>query len=90
MRKAVYDYFKTREGFLLDTKIVIHVFANTTGLNKTYLEAKIVQDPMIFRQFLQGFNKEYALCHFTDAGDDKEAADNKVKGLLIPSRLKES
>lgn len=50
------------------------------GLSKTYHEVKIVPDLMVFRQFVQGFNKEHALCHFTDAGDDKEAADNKVKG----------
>jgi len=57
------------------------MFANVTGLSKAYQEAKVVTDTMLFRQFLQGFNKEHALCHFVDAGDDKEAADNKVKGL---------
>jgi len=79
LRKAVYEYFKSKDGFLLDTKIVIHVFGNVTGLSRTYADCKVVPDPMVFRQFLQGFNKEHALCHFIDAGDDKEAADNKVK-----------
>ena len=84
MRKAVFDYFRTKDGFLLDTKIIIHMFANVSGLSKTYQEAKILTDPVVLRQFLQGFNKEHALCHFIDAGDDKEAADNKVKGSSTP------
>ncbi|EXJ92478.1 hypothetical protein A1O3_01029 [Capronia epimyces CBS 606.96] len=79
LRKAVYEYFKTKTGFHLDTKIVIHVFANIAGLSKIYQEARILPDPVVLRQFLQGFNKQHALCHFIDAGDDKEAADNKVK-----------
>lgn len=82
MRKAVYEYFRSKDGFLLDTKIVIHTFANISGLSKTYQEARIVADSTAFRQFLHGFNKEHALCYFIDAGDDKEAADNKVKGVL--------
>jgi hypothetical protein len=78
----VSEYFQTKDGaFVPDTKIVIHVFANIAGLARTYYDAKLLQDPMMFRQFVQGFNKEHPLCHFTDAGDDKEAADNKVKGI---------
>ncbi|KIX06198.1 uncharacterized protein Z518_04172 [Rhinocladiella mackenziei CBS 650.93] len=79
LRKAIYEYFKTKDGFLLDTKIVIHMFANMAGLSKTYQESKILSDPMFLRQFLQGFNKEHALCHFIDAGDDKEAADKEME-----------
>ncbi|EXJ64371.1 hypothetical protein A1O7_00707 [Cladophialophora yegresii CBS 114405] len=52
------------------------------GLAKTYYDAKLLPDAIVFRQFVQGFNKEHALCHFTDAGDDKEAADNKVKAEM--------
>jgi hypothetical protein len=82
LRKAVSEYFQTKDGaFVPDTKIVIHVFANIAGLARTYYDAKLLHDPMMFRQFVQGFNKEHPLCHYTDAGDDKEAADNKVKGI---------
>ena len=49
-------------------------------MGKTYLEGKILTDPNPLRCFLQGFNREHALSYFIDAGDDKEAADSKVKG----------
>lgn len=80
MRTAVYEYFEPKPDFLLNTKIIIHIFANIAGMIKTYQEARILTDPGILRQFLQGFNREHALSHFIDAGDDKEAADSKVKG----------
>jgi len=30
--------------------------------------------------FVRGFNKSHPLCDFVDAGNDKEAADSKIKG----------
>jgi len=69
------------DDFSLDTRIVIRVFSNLAGLSKTYLDAKIVTESASLRQFVQGFNKEYALCEYVDAGDDKEAADTKIKGV---------
>lgn len=83
LRNAVYKYFQPKPNFLLDTKIIIHIFANIAGMAKTYQDSKILSDPVVLRQFLQGFNREHALSHFIDAGDDKEAADSKVKGLSL-------
>jgi hypothetical protein len=80
LRRAVYEYFEPKPDFSPNTKIIIHIFANIAGMMKTYLESRILTDPGIFRQFLQGFNRGHALSHFIDAGDDKEAADRKVKG----------
>ncbi|KEF50822.1 uncharacterized protein A1O9_13128, partial [Exophiala aquamarina CBS 119918] len=80
LRKAVYDYLEPKPDFLPNTKIIIHIFANVARMIKTYQESRTVTDPAILPQFLQGFNREHALSCFIDAGDDKEAADSKVKG----------
>jgi hypothetical protein len=62
------------------TKIVIRVYANLIGLSKAYREAGFLQTNAVFEAFVNGFNKEDALCDFVNAGDGKECADEKIKG----------
>ena len=45
-----------------------------------YVDAKILPGSSQFDLFLRGFNKSHPLCDFVDAGNDKEAADGKIKG----------
>ena len=80
LRNAVYEYLRPRPDFPLGTKIVIHIFANIAGMTKVYQEALGLTDATGVRHFLHGFSREHPLSHFIDAGDDKEAADSKVKG----------
>lgn len=55
---------------------------NLHGLAKTLHEAGIVTSRATFHQFVQGFNKIHELSEIVDAGDLKEAADSKIKGMV--------
>lgn len=48
-----------------------------------YVQSRIVSNGSIVEGFLLGFNRELPLFEFVDAGADKEAADNKIKGTSI-------
>jgi hypothetical protein len=61
-------------------KIVVRIYANTRGLLGIYANSHTVNDVRLIEQFIVGFNRELPLCEFVDAGADKEAADNKIKG----------
>lgn len=82
LRKAVFEYLRYDENFNHDHKIVIKVYANLRGLTKTYTTNSIVPHTAAFHEFLLGFNKAHPLCDFIDAGNQKEAADTKIKGAF--------
>jgi len=50
------------------------------GLLGIYANSDTVNDERLVEQFIVGFNRELPLFEFVDAGADKEAADNKIKG----------
>lgn len=60
----------------------IKVYANVTGLAKTYSDTGVVSSADIVRHFIQGFNMENTLCDFVDAGNGKECSDVKVGGKI--------
>lgn len=59
----------------------MRIFANLSGLADAYVKARVVADIRIVRNFVVGFNREFPFVEIVDAGDDKEAADNKIKGI---------
>jgi hypothetical protein len=59
---------------------VVHIYANLHGLAQTFYSARAVESVASARQFFSGFNRELPLSMFIDAGDDKDAADTKIKG----------
>ena len=61
-------------------KIVVRIYANMRGLLGIYANSDTVNDERLVEQFIVGFNRELPLFEFVDAGADKEAADNKIKG----------
>ncbi|KAJ5649177.1 CCCH zinc finger DNA binding protein [Penicillium longicatenatum] len=67
----------------------IRMYANVTGLAKTYRDTGIINSEEVLRAFIQGFNMEGPLCDFVDAGNGKECSDVKIRGdammLLISS-----
>ena len=88
LREATLDYAKNLdETSKYDVEIVVRIYANIEGLNKTYRDTKILSSPSQFDMFVRGFNKSHPLCDFVDAGNDKEAADSKIKGEIICYRL---
>ena len=81
LRHAVSDYVKKLDGISQrDPEIVNRIYANVEGLSKAYRGAKILAWSIQLDFFLRGFNKSHPLCDFVDAGNDKEAADGKIKG----------
>jgi len=82
LRQAVFDYLRYDENFKHDHKIVIRVYADLRRLSKTYADRGILPNTAAFSEFVLGFNKAHPLCDFVDAGNHKEAADTKLKGML--------
>jgi hypothetical protein len=80
-REAVSNYVRNLDGVSQhDPQIVVRIYANMEGLSKTYRDAKVLSDLSQLDLFVRGFNKSHPLCDFVDAGNDKEAADSKIKG----------
>lgn len=76
------DYFKVVCSFKAHWQVVVRIFANFSGLAKTYYDAGVVPETRTVREFLIGFNRELPLSKFIDAGSDKEAADRKIQGIV--------
>ncbi|KAK6812464.1 hypothetical protein RU639_011866 [Aspergillus parasiticus] len=83
LRKAVEDYL-----FQLDPEAnpriqcKIRVYANVSGLSKTYRDTNIAPVDGTLEAFIQGFNMENGLCDFVDAGNGKECSDVKIRALF--------
>ena len=80
LRQSILDHLKDKAYFQHDYKILIRVYANLQGLSKTYNDARIIPNSKVFLDFVQTFNKTHELVEIVDAGNDKEAADSKIKG----------
>lgn len=86
LREAIQVYIKDLPGFQAHWKVVVRIYINRQGLVGAYAQSRIVTNSSIAEQFLVGFNRELPLFEFVDAGTDKEAADNKIKGTsALPS-----
>jgi hypothetical protein len=62
--------------------IRIHIYANIKGLASAYSYNKILDSADDFYKFVRGFNMGYPMCDFVDAGDGRECADSKLKGIV--------
>lgn len=63
--------------------VVIRVYANVAGLSKALAKAGLVgAHGRSMTPFIANFNRSYPLTDFVDAGELKENADFKVRGLL--------
>lgn len=66
--------------------VIVRIYVNKTGLVKTYKDANIVPKAQVVENFIIGFNRELPFVELVDAGPDKEAADNKIKGEVLCAR----
>lgn len=66
-----------------DLDIVIRIYGNMYGLNKTYCDADILEHREMFARFVRGFNMAHPLCDFVDAGNRKECSDVKIRGKSL-------
>ena len=66
-----------------DFGIVVQVYANVEGLSKLYIRTGIHKLREDMNRFIQGFNMSHALMSVVDAGNGKECADVKMRGVQI-------
>lgn len=59
---------------------MVHVYAHLHGLAIAYKNADVVPESALAHTFFSGFNRELPFFQYIDAGNDKEAADSKIKG----------
>lgn len=76
------EYHKVLLGTQTHRKIVVRIYVNLHGLTGAYMKARIVTEPRTVRDFVIGFNRELPFVEIVDVGDDKEAADNKIRENL--------
>ena len=58
-------------------KVVVHIYVNMSGMVRTYGKG-----PIDFGMFVREFNMSLPLFAFIDAGNGKECADAKLRGVL--------
>ncbi|ROV94088.1 hypothetical protein VMCG_08248 [Cytospora schulzeri] len=64
-------------------ELVIRVYANVAGLSKALSKVGLIgADKRSLAPFIANFNRTYSLTDFVDAGETKENADFKLRGLL--------
>lgn len=63
--------------------VMVRVYANVAGLSKALSKAGLVgAEKRSLAPFIANFNRSYPLTDFVDAGEFKENADFKLRGLL--------
>ncbi|KAL8904692.1 MAG: hypothetical protein Q9171_006960 [Xanthocarpia ochracea] len=71
----------------MNWKIIVRVYANLEGLLKKYAYIDFDEEKKALRQFVAGFTQSQPLFDFVDAGEGKERADHKIKGLCNHGRI---
>lgn len=87
LRIAVEAYHKSNPIYHPDDRIIIRVFANVLGCGRTYKAARVIPDETVFNEFVAGFNRSHPLSEIINAGNHKEAADTKMKGITTLCHL---
>src|SRR5437667_9913763 len=68
---------------LQSPKLLVHVFANVSGLATTLLQSGIISRAEILHEFVNGFNSVGDLVTFVTVGRGKELADSKINGTFL-------
>lgn len=79
LQQAVNSHMMGLQGGI-QPKIVVRIYINMLGLCNAYENAEVSVAAQVVRAFIGGFNRELPLAEFIDVGNDKEAADHKIKG----------
>lgn len=88
LRSCILDYLRQKLPDLQhDLEIMVRVYGNMNGLNKTYCDSSILEQRENFGRFVRGFNMGHPLCDFIDAGNGKECSDDKIRGKSLTSQL---
>ena len=76
------NYFRKLDGSK-GWRIMVRIFVNLEGLLQTCVNLRLFQGERTLRQFASGFTQNQPLFDFVDAGQGKERADHKIKGMVI-------
>lgn len=82
LRTAVTAHVEQQEPGLHGFDVLVRVYANSSGLSRTYAGNRILKTAAQFELFVRGFNSSHALCDFVDSGEGKECADEKLRGKV--------
>lgn len=64
-------------------RVMIRIYANLLGLSKALARAGLVgHEARSFAAFASSFTRSQDLADFIDAGDKKEGADHKIRGIV--------
>lgn len=83
LRGSLKQELKSLNKFVDHWKILIRVYANITGLGRNYVESGVIANEILWRNFVDGFNRSSQWHEFVDAGRDKEAADDCIRGKCM-------
>ncbi|KAL6863275.1 hypothetical protein ACO1O0_003522 [Amphichorda felina] len=83
LKQAVEEKLKaTSAASVHHLQVIVRVYANMKGLDKTYKELQILPEFTTIDEFVRGFNMGYSMCDYVDAGNGKECSDEKVKATF--------
>jgi hypothetical protein len=63
------------------TKLIVHVFANVSGLAFSLAQSMIIPKQETFHEFVNGFNSVDEMVTFVNVGRGKELTDSKINGI---------
>jgi hypothetical protein len=79
----VQDFVKSN-GDLQQFNVRVYVFCNKQGLGKTLqMKGHLENAPYLLEAFMNGFNQASERFLMVDVGGNKEAADSKMRGILV-------
>lgn len=82
LRRSATEYIQAQVPEVeYDYELVVYIYGNLKGLTKPYLEANIIHQQDDLERFIRGFNMSYPLFSIIDAGNGKECADSKLRGM---------
>ena len=81
LQGSLEGYSNHKLGMEAHRKVVVRIYVNLFDLAGAYAKAGIVPEPRVVRDFVVAFNRELPFVEFVDVGDDKEAADHKIRGI---------
>lgn len=64
-------------------KLRVWVFLNQRGLESALAKRGMDEASTNLRDFMSGFNSSSSMFAMIDVGDSKEAADHKLRGILV-------
>jgi hypothetical protein len=66
-----------------NTKLIVHVFANVSGVASSLAQSMIISKQETFHEFVNGFNTVDEMVTFTSVGRGKELTDSKINGICF-------